>query len=332
MILSRPSYVRGLSAGLVCLSLCAQAPEPQRTSADSVIQTNVHLVLVPVTVTDRKGHAVDGLSANQFVVRDEGKAQTIRVDTSDSVLAPVSVVVAVQASGISAVALDKIQQVGAMIQPLIAGDKGRAAVMTFDDEVVVQQEFTSDGSKLRDAFENLRPGTIKKARMFDAVLEGVKMLEGRPENSRRILFLLSESRDRGSHAKLQEVIESVQRAGITVYPITYSVQKIAWTARAGNPEDNPRDEDLLAAITEPARLATKNAADAFASATGGRHLSFATLKGLEEAIAKAGDEIHSQYLLSFTPSEPGNGAFRKLQVTVTSRPDAVVRSRPGYWP
>ena len=248
-------------------------------------------------------------------------------------LAPVSVVVAVQSSGISAVALDKIQKVGAMIQPLIAGDKGRAAVITFDDEVVVQQEFTSNGSKLREAFENLRPGTIKKARMFDAVLEAVKMLEMRPENSPAwILFLLSESRDRGSRSKLQDVVERVQRAGITVYPITYSVQKIAWTARAGNPEDNPRDEDLLAAITEPARLATKNAADAFAHATGGRHLSFATLNGLEEAIAKAGDEIHSQYLLSFTPSRPGSTAFRKLQVVVTSRPDVVIRARPGYWP
>jgi VWFA-related protein len=324
--------VRYLLALLVCLTLYAQTPEPQRATNDSVIQTNVHLVLVPVTVTDRKGHSVDGLQADSFVVRDHGMVQKIRMDTSDSVLAPVSVVVAIQSSGISAVAIAKIQQVGAMIQPLIAGDRGRAAVMSFDDEVMVQQEFTSNGSKIRQAFENIRPGTIKQAHMFDAMLEAVKLLESRPENNRRILFLLSESRDRGSRAKLPDVIERVQRAGITVYPITYSIQKIAWTARAGNPEDNPRDEDLLAAITEPARLATKNAADAFAGATGGRHLSFATLNGLEEAIGKSGDEIHSQYLLSFTPSEPGNAAFRKLEVLVPSRSDVVIRARPGYWP
>jgi hypothetical protein len=94
----------------------------------------------------------------------------------------------------------------------------------------------------------------------------------------------------------------------------------------------PGDQDLLGAITEPARLATKNAADVFAHATGGRHLSFATLNGLEEAIAKAGDEIHSQYLLSFTPSEAGNASFRKLEVLVPSRSDVVIRGRPGYWP
>jgi VWFA-related protein len=328
LITPRLIYVTRLWAGLVCLSLYAQ----DSATKDPVIQANVHLVLVPVTVTDRKGRSVDGLSADNFVVRDEGKVQKIRLDTSDTVLAPVSVVIAVQASGISAVALAKIQKVGAMIQPLIAGDRGRAAVISFDDEVTVQQGFTSDGTKLRTAFETIRPGTIKQAHLFDATLEAVKLLETRPESNRRVLFLLSESRDRNSKAKLPAVIERVQRAGISVYPITYSVQKIAWTARAGNPEDNPRDEDLLAAITEPARLATKNAADGLAHATGGRHLSFATLNGLEEAIGRAGDEIHSQYLLSFTPSESGSPAYRKLEVLVPSRTDVVIRARPGYWP
>lgn len=312
----------------MCLSLLAQ----DSSVKDPVIQANVHLVLVPVTVTDRKGHSVDGLTADDFVVRDEGKVQKIRLDTSDTVLAPVSVVIAVQASGISAVALAKIQKVGAMIQPLIAGDRGRAAVIAFDDDVTLQQGFTSDGTKLRTAFETIRPGTIRKARLFDASLEAVKLLETRPESNRRVLFLLSESRDRNSKAKLAQVIERVQRAGVAVYPITYSVQKIAWTAK---PEDNPTmpgGPDLLGAITEPARLATRNAADALASATGGRHLSFATLDGLEQAIQRAGDEIHSQYLLSFTPGESGSPAYRKLEVLVPSRNDVVIRARPGYWP
>src|SRR4051794_26388575 len=119
----RPNLVTRLGAGLVCVTLAAQDP---------VIKTNVPLVLVPGTVTDRKGHSVDGLHAEDFVVREEGKTQKIRLDTSDTVLAPVSVVIAVQASGISAVALAKIQKVGAMIQPLIAGDRGRAAVIAFD--------------------------------------------------------------------------------------------------------------------------------------------------------------------------------------------------------
>ena len=56
-------------------------------------------------------------------------------------LAPVSLVVAVQCSGISAAVLAKINRVGGMIQPLVSGDRGRVAVIAYDDEVRVLQEF-----------------------------------------------------------------------------------------------------------------------------------------------------------------------------------------------
>ena len=83
------------------------------------IRTNVPLVLVPATVTDRKGNFIDGLEAGDFIVIDDGVPQKVRLDTSDTVLAPVSLVIAVQSSGISAPELAKIRRVGGMIQPLI---------------------------------------------------------------------------------------------------------------------------------------------------------------------------------------------------------------------
>jgi VWFA-related protein len=315
--------VRALLAVFLCAALSAQ---------DSTIRTNVHLVLIPVTVTSHAGKSVNGLTADDFAVRDEEIPQTIRLDTADTVLAPVSVVFAIQASGISAVALAKIQKIGAMAAPLIAGDRGKAAVIAFDGEVKLQQDFTADGTKLRTAFETVQPGNIRKSRMLDAVVEGAKMLESRPENNRRVLFLLSESRDRSSKTKLPEAIEKVQRAGIAVYPITYSAQAIAWTAK---PEDNPPmpgGEDYLGAIREVGRLGTTNAAAALAKATGGRHLSFATLEGLEAAVSRAGDEIHSQYLLSFTPAEAGSPRYHKLEVLLPGKPNLTIRARPGYWP
>jgi len=50
----------------------------------------VPLVLAPVTVTDKKGNLIDGLKVDDFRLTDEGVAQQIRMDTSDTVLAPVS--------------------------------------------------------------------------------------------------------------------------------------------------------------------------------------------------------------------------------------------------
>jgi len=296
------------------------------------IRTNVPLVLVPATVTDRKGNFIDGLEAGDFIVIDDGVPQKVRLDTSDTVLAPVSLVIAVQSSGISAPELAKIRRVGGMIQPLITGERGQAAVIAFDDEVRIIEQFTSDSTKIRAAFERIEPRTIKNGKLVDAVTTAVKMLATRPENHRRVLLILSESRDRGSQMKLPQAVELAQRAGVTIYPGTYSAHAAPWTAK---PEDNPPmpgGPNYIGAITELARLGKANAADAFARATGGRHLSFLTLSSLENAIARTGEEIHSQYLLSFVPAESKNTGFHRIEVRVTSRPDAVVRARPGYWP
>ena len=313
-----------LLCALVCLSLFAQEP---------TIRTNVPLVLVPVTVTDSKGKSIDGLEQEDFRLEDDGVPQKdVRMDTSDTVLAPVALAVAIQSSGISQAALEKIHRVGGMIQPLVAGERGQAAVLAFDAEVRVLQEFTHDSDEINGAFEIVQPRTIKSARLIDAVLEGVRLLETRPQNYRRILLTLSESRDRGSKGKLDKAVEAAQRAGVALYPITYSAQKTAWTARPADAPPLPEGPDYAGAIVELSRLATPNAADILAKATGGRHLSFTRLQGLEEAITRLGQEVHSQYLLSFSPAESKNKGYHRIRVEVRSRPDAIVRARPGYWP
>src|SRR5580698_3080085 len=80
-----------IASVMIALSVAAgaqQQPPP--------LQANAPLVLVAATVTDRKGNLIDGLTADDFVVADDGVRQDIRLDTSDTVLAPVSLVVAVQ--------------------------------------------------------------------------------------------------------------------------------------------------------------------------------------------------------------------------------------------
>jgi VWFA-related protein len=310
-------------ATVLCGLTVSAQPQP-------TIKTNVPLVLVPVTVTDRKGTLIDGLGVDDFVVTDDGVKRSVRMDTSDTVLAPVSVVVAVQCSDISAAALAKINRVGGMIQPLIAGERGSAAVIAFDDEVRVFQDFTSDASKIRAAFQKIHGRTIGVGKMLDAVAQGSMMLETRPPNHRRILIVLSESRDRGSKTKLEQAIEMIGRANVIVYPATYSAYLTPWTAK---PQDNPTTGgDLMTGLKDLMRLGKTNTADALAGASGGQHLAFGTLHGLEAALTRAGEQIHGQYLLSFAPGESDNHDFHRLEVALPSRPDAIIRARPGYWP
>lgn len=328
-------------AATACVALLmgharAQQPaEPGSGVPEPTIRANVPLVLVPVTVTDRKGNLIDGLTSPDFILTDEGVPQKIRLDTSDTVLAPVALVLAIQTSGISSPELAKIRRVGGMFKPLVAGERGQVAVVTYDSDVRVLEDFTTDSSVISGAVERINAYSIKTGRMIDAIAKGVEMLATRPENFRRVLLVLGESRDRGSAAKLKDVIEQAQRAGVAVYSGTYSVQKSAWTAK---PEDNPSmpapagaTMDIGAGIGELIRLGKKNTADAFSAATGGGRLAFTTFDGLEKAISRAGEEIHSQYLLSFVPGSSNKTGFHQIQVAVPKQPYAVIRVRPGYW-
>jgi len=114
------------------------------------------------------------------------------------------------------------------------------------------------------------------------------------------------------------------------------VQAAVFTAK---PDDNPSmpapagaNLDIGATMVEFGRLGKKNTADAISRATGGERLAFTTLDGLEKAISRAGDEIHSQYLLSFVPAASNKTDFHQIQVAIPKQPYAVIRVRPGYWP
>src|SRR5579862_7976825 len=119
---------------LVCLAVAVCALQAGQEPENPTLRANVPLVLAPVTVADKKGNFIDGLAASDFVLTDDGVPRQIRMDTSDTVLAPVAVVVAIQSSGISTPELVKIRRVGGLIKPLVAGDRGQVAVIAFDDE------------------------------------------------------------------------------------------------------------------------------------------------------------------------------------------------------
>ena len=319
-------YMRSaLLAGAICLS-----------AQDTVIQTTVPLILVPVTVTDRHGKPIEGLTESDFQVLDNGKPVKHSLEITNQ---PIALVVAVQTSAISGPALAKVQKIGAMFEPLVVGEGGVAAIITYSDQIKVWQEFTHSADDFVQRMRKIQPDGDSRtdARMNDAVLEAVKMFADRPK-FRRVLVVIGESRDRGSQAKLEEAVTKAQAANVTIYPVNYSVYKTSYTSRgderfagSGSRVYDTDPGNLLMIFTEIARLATQNAGDALAKYTGGEKVSFAKLSGLERVIAKVGDDLHTQYLLSFQAGDSESKTYHAITVNV-SRAEAVVRARPGYWP
>ncbi len=65
--------------------------------------------------------------------------------------------------------------------------------------------------------------------------------------------------------------------------------------------------------------------------TGGQRYPLQNRQALERAVTQIGEEIHGQYLLSYTPVHTNDAGFHRIRV-VSKRAGLEVRSRPGYWP
>ena len=97
------------------------------------------------------------------------------------------------------------------------------------------------------------------------------------------------------------------------------------------PQNQAQFAPLLKEIYIDAKgLFVQNPAETFSRGTAGGEFSFLKQKGLEDAVSKISEEIRSEYLISYKPSNIEDGGFHEIVVSV-ERPDAVVKTRPGYW-
>ena len=341
---------RKILSVLICLPLLAQ--EMDR----STFVTTVKYISVPVTVLNKDGGCISGLEAKDFRLFDNGRVQPIDHDIATH---PISMVIAVQANAGIEGMLPKINRIGSMLDSLVVGETGEAAILKFDHRIEVLQDFTNDSNKITDAVRKIKPGS-NTARLNDAILTSINMLRNKPKERRRVILLLSETRDRGSEIKAREVLVEAQFRDVIIYTVNISRFMATWTRK--NP-DTPRppsipaaashglaggsmnpnmqmqnsgyaNGNLLLGFAEAFRQAKNiffdNPAEAYTKWTGGREYSFATEGALERAISDLGNELHSQYLLSYRVPPDVEGGYHEIEVKVM-RPDLEVRSRPGYW-
>ncbi len=351
--------MRTLGGLLLCAAALAQsppaAPPDVPTKSDIVVPVNV--VIAPTTVLDRQGNYVNGLTIDDFKLFDNGRPQRI---TTDVIFHPISMVVAVEATSMLGDILPKVQRIGVELSSLVVGENGEAAVVAFDHRVRTVQDFTDDPGKIESALKSINTGSSTSA-MIDAATESIRMLQHRPSNRRRILLLVSEKRDKGSQNRLRETLEAAEFANVTVYAIDISHIMAQLTGKAQPPRPDPipttaqhaaaggqmtptevqqnsgsANGNVIPVFTEIFKgvkgLFVDDTLDVFTRYTGGKQYSFVTQKSLDKAVTALGEEIHSQYLLSYSPSPDARleGGYHQIRVEV-NRPRLEVRTRPGYW-
>jgi len=145
---------------------------------------------------------------------------------------------AIQADGAVDSVLPRIQKIGSMLKTLVAGEQGEVAIVCFDHRIQVLQDFTQDADKLAEGLQRLRAGS-SSSRLIDAVDESVRMLRRRPGERRRVILLISESRDKGSSGRVRETLASAEFQNVSLYAVNIPRAVTALTQKAPAPRPDP---------------------------------------------------------------------------------------------
>jgi VWFA-related protein len=333
-------------------------PETPQQQEIAKFITTLQQVLVPVLVFDRKHSFINGLQPDQFRLFDNDKEQNLA--SVDVTYVPISLVVAIQANSRADKILPLVNKIGAMLKPIILGDQGEAAVMAFDSRIRVVQPFTSDADLITRAVKSIQPGSTS-SRLIDAVEESIRLLNHRDKNRRHLLLVIGEGRDYGSEARVRETLQFLQLSSVTAYwvdmshilgtlttpapdprpdtlppamhpmpggvPATPTTVMQTYGTEGGRAEFLPLMEEIFRDVTNvfkhsPAELYTKG--------TGGNQFNFATQRGLEAAIQEISDQLHSQYLITYSPNNKEDGGFHHITVEVIDH-DYKCQTKPGYY-
>jgi VWFA-related protein len=303
-------------------------PVPQGESPNLRVTTTE--VLVPTLVEKHGGGILYGLKASDFVLQDNGVPQNIRVQ-EEMDTAPVALVVAVEQGGASVLEFDKLAKMGPLLDVFLTDPRSQAALVGFDSEPHLLEDYTHSGDQIDSDLEKLQPGDGGAA-ILDTVDYAVTLLEMQPKDFRRVLLLISEERDHGSeHAKPAQLIQRIGESDVLVLSVSFSpaVAELANDFSKQNYEETSA-ADLLAPLLMAIRSLKKNVAKEVAEESGGEYTTFVRDKRFEARVMTAARDARNRYLITFRPTDLSPG-LHSIRVRTTQDYGARIVARANYW-
>ena len=321
------------------------------------VRVGVNFVEVPVTVEDRKGGLVSGLTYRDFKVYENNVRQQLTTFIVDPF--PLSVALVIDQS-LPQDTMRRVNDSLAALQGAFA-PYDSLAIFTYNNGPQLRTSFTAaEGARVPAAIESLKtegrqmgvpvndgpmatPGIIVNNQDFehnqtmhpstsgghltipkevhtlnDAILEAAELTASQPRGRRRIIYVISDGKEAGSKATFKEVVRYLQTHKIAVYG-TLVGDSATWGI------------GFLDRFHMPFFL-QENILPKYAFLTGGQFDSEYHRNGIEESFAKITEEVRNQYTLGYNTHEPMmDEKFRKIEVQVT-RPGFTVLAKDGYYP
>lgn len=323
------------------------------------ISTSVNLVLVPVSVKDSNGRPVSGLLPKDFSVLESGQRQQLKFFTSDAFSLSAAVLFDL---GMPDIGVKRVQETLPALQGAFS-QFDEVSIYTYSSTVSQVADFGSVGQRLTAVLNQIKSynganngppvtsgplgpqGPIingrpidspvtpvstppRQARVInDAILQAARDLSKRDRTRRKIIFVISDGRERGSIASYADTLKVLLTQNIIVYAV--GVDGAALPGYGKLQKIHLPNLGLDKIGFEP--IGYGNILSKYVGATGGGTVYAESARaGIEQAYGRAIGDARNQYTLGYTP-KTGIGGYRQIEVRVR-RPDVKVYARDGYYP
>jgi VWFA-related protein len=282
-------------------------PKQNEKGGGYLFKSQVEEVVLYATVVDPKGNRmVTGLDKTSFQVYEDGAPQQITSFRKEDI--PVSVGILIDNSGSMREKRPAVNT--AALNFIRASNKDdEVFVVNFDSEYYLDQDFTADITRLKEALEQIqsRGGTA----VYDAVIASADHLAKGAKLDKRILLVVTDGEDNASVKSLEEAVTAVQQDnGPTVYTIgILGGEKDKYSKRA------------------------KRALERVALETGGIAYFPSDLTEVDEITRAVAHDIRNQYAIGYKPTRPQTeGGFRSVRVEARAGKQKLqVRTKSGYY-
>jgi Ca-activated chloride channel homolog len=306
----------------------SEANSKEKTPEDMTVKLNTALVSVPVIVTDRDGKFIPNLTEKSFTLYEENVRQSI--DNFSSIEVPFNVALILDTSGSTRFKLEDIQEAALSFIDQLR-DQDRVMIVSFDSQVYIDSEFTSDRKKLRKAILQTRTGGA--TRLYDSIdlvlTERLAKVTGR-----KAIVLFTDGVDTGSKlSTAPSTVDLVEESGVLLYGIQYDTKEDVRRGSVGTARGGSRPVTIQiptsGASEEEYRRADRYMRE-LVDRSGARLYKADLLGDVKQAFQLIADELRHQYTISYYPSnDKRDGSYRRIRVVV-DHSNVAVRARKGY--
>lgn len=289
-----------------------QAQQPVTT-----LKVVTGLVAISAVVKTKDGEAKEGLTKDDFILKQDGKEVPIHYFSRGSEV-PLSFALMVDTSGSQATFIgDESLASDVFFETMLGRQEDRAMLVQFDTTVLQLKSMTNSASALHFALSRMSQRAAAKGGtlLYDAVYVVAKDALAK-ETGRKAMVILSDGGDNGSRRSLAEAIEQAQRADVQVYSILYSMFKGLSGGNTGRPPQADPGLEALEKLSE---------------STGGHVFTVSRTMSLREIFAQIADDLRLQYELGYKPPpDTQPNSYHKLELKAKDK-KLTVQARKGFF-